>query len=158
MQSNDPSSRWKKVGPPHPCAEAESAPGLQSPAKRSCAGSNGRSGRVAGTKAEAHIFQRLHEAGTGRLAGRRIRGNGILREKASKKGDSRDSRHTSWELFYRRLRCLVAGEGRVFLSYIFEEDACTCKAALRRVKVRRRTTVICYCESAMKSLPTTRTS
>src|ERR1035441_7462658 len=44
-------------------------------------------------------------------------------------------------------------KGGVAAHRPFLRDACTCKAPFRHVKVRRR----CYCESAMKSLVTTRT-
>jgi len=120
--------------------------------------SNAHSGPLATTKTEAHVFQRKSEDESDMLLARHIPGNGIPRKTGSKRGGQWETRNTSWIGVFNpvedaKLRVKVADKrGRPAPSH-FRSDSCTCKAAFRHVKVRRRS----YCESAMKFLVTTRT-
>src|SRR5208337_1622987 len=121
----------------------EPAPSQESCARRSPGDSNAHSGPLAATRTEAHAFQRNREAGSDMLLVRHIPGNDIPRKTGSKRDWQPESRKSPKSEYSNpvedaKLRARVADKGRRPAPPPFLSDNCTCKAACRHGKVRRR--------------------
>jgi len=120
MQRGYPTLNRLAVDSVAPCARVEPDRALESSARHSPGDSNARSGPLAATETEAHVFQRSREGGSDMLRVRHIPGNGIPRKTGSKRGWQRETQNTSWiEQLLPQLRCKVAVKRQGLSSPIF---------------------------------------
>ena len=96
MQRGYPTLNRLAVDSAKLCARAEPDRAPESSARHSPGDSNARSGPLAATKTEAHVFQRSREGGSDMPRVRHIPGNGIPRKTGSKRGRQRETQNTSW--------------------------------------------------------------